>query len=210
MDETFLDAVVLMAVLFNPFLMSAYLHEVMTSLTLRVFTGVLLRAFMISGAAFFLFALCGERFFSDLLQVRFEAFQVFGGVLFLVIALKSITSGAMLIVSLRGTPGHMAGALAMPFMIGPGTVSASVIIGNRLPPAMACGAIATSLALSCVFLLLTKAVFDAVRKRNEQIIERYLEITGRVAALLIGTIAVDMIMRGVGSWIAEISTGGAA
>lgn len=201
--QQFIDSVVLMAVLFNPFLMSGYLHELMAELKFRVFAGVLLRAFAISGVVFFVFALVGESLFQDALKVRFSAFLIFGGLLFLVIALRYMVSGAKMIEALRGPPEHLAGSLAMPFMIGPGTVSASVLIGKQLPPLLACVAIAVSLALSCLFLLVTKAVFDMVRKRSEQVISRYLEMTGRVSAILIGTIAVDMIMRGFDLWLSE-------
>jgi small neutral amino acid transporter SnatA (MarC family) len=38
--------------------------------------------------------------------------------------------------------------------------------------------------------------------RNEQIIQRYIEVTGRIMALVVGTFAIEMIMRGVFSWIA--------
>lgn len=203
MTQQFLDALVLMAVLFNPFLMSAYLHDVMSELSLRQFSGVLLRAFVISGLVFWFFAAAGDHFFESFLQVRFAAFLVFGGVLFAIIALRYMVSGAKMVEVLRGSPEHIAGTLAMPFMIGPGTVSASVVIGNRLPLLLAFLAIAVAMTLSCAFLLLSKILFDGVRHRSEALVERYLEIAGRVAAIVMGTIAVDMIMRGVDMWLHE-------
>lgn len=201
MENSFIDSVILMAVLFNPFLMSAYLHELMSELTTRVFIGILIRAFLISGVVFCIFASVGESFFSQVLQVQFSAFLVFGGIIFLIIAIRFMISGARMIETLRGSPEHVAGSLAMPFMIGPGTVSASILIGNRLLLPSACLAIGVALSLSCVFLALTKAVFDFVKTHNEALVERYLEISGRIAAILIGTIAVDMIMRGLDIWV---------
>jgi multiple antibiotic resistance protein len=203
MSQQFWDSVVLLAVLFNPFLMSAYLHDLMSELSLRAFATVLLRAFAISGVVFCTFALAGDQLFTQVLQVRFAAFLVFGGVIFLIIAIRYMTLGAKMIEVLRGPPEHLAGALAMPFMIGPGTVSASVLIGQRLQASLAFTAIGLAMVISCLFLLLMKIVFDSIRKRSEQLMERYLEISGRVAAILIGTIAVDMIMRGLDLWIGE-------
>lgn len=203
MENQFIDSIVLLAVLFNPFLMSAYLHNVMSELSAGIFFSVLLRAFLISGMVFCLFAVGGDQLFTQILQVRFAAFLVFGGIVFLIIALRYMVSGAKMIEVLRGPPEHLAGSLAMPFMIGPGTVSASVLIGSRLTLLMAFLAIACALVISCVFLMVAKLLYDYVKTRNEAIVQRYLEISGRVAALLVGTIAVDMIMRGIDLWQQE-------
>jgi multiple antibiotic resistance protein len=43
-----------------------------------------------------------------------------------------------------------------------------------------------------------------VRKRQERLVERYVDIVGRISALVIGTIAVDMILRGIDIWLAEL------
>jgi multiple antibiotic resistance protein len=199
----FFDSILLLLVLFNPLLMSAYLHAVMNQLSGGEFLRVLGRAFFISGCVFLVFAAVGDRLFSDVLQVRFAAFLMFGGVAFLIIALRYLVSGAEMIGKLRGEPEHLAGAIAMPFMIGPGTISASVLIGARLPLVWAALAIAVALAASCLMLMAVKWMFDAVHQRNERLVERYIEIIGRASALIIGTIAVDMILKGIDLWLAE-------
>jgi multiple antibiotic resistance protein len=200
---TFIESVLLMLVLFNPFLMSAYLHEIMKDLSASQFFAVLMRAFLISGCVFVLFAVAGDRVFSQVLQVRFAAFLLFGGIVFLVIAVRYMVTGAQFVGELRGTPEHIAGSIAMPFMIGPGTVSASVLIGSRLPAAFAATAIGIALVSSCVLLMAIKMLFNAVKSRNDAIVERYVEITGRIAAIIIGTIAVEMILRGIDLWLIE-------
>jgi hypothetical protein len=52
-------------------------------------------------------------------------------------------------------------------------------------------------------LALLKQLHDVVKPRKEAIIQRYIEIAGRVTALVVGTIAIDMIMRGIGSWASK-------
>jgi small neutral amino acid transporter SnatA (MarC family) len=37
---------------------------------------------------------------------------------------------------------------------------------------------------------------DYVKERNAKLIDRYMEVIGRISALLIGTIAIEMIMVG--------------
>jgi multiple antibiotic resistance protein len=50
-------------------------------------------------------------------------------------------------------------------------------------------------------LIAFKVLHDWVKERNEALVERYVEIAGRVSALLIGTIAVEMMFKGVESWL---------
>ncbi len=193
------ESAVLLFVLLNPFLLCIYLLELIQELDVRRFGRVLVRAAVISGAVFVFFACAGDAVFSRVLHVRFCAFQVFGGIVFLVIAIRFVLVGGQAVSSLRGTAEHLAGSIAMPFMIGPGTVSASVIAGTRLPVALAILAIA---AAPITTVLVLKVLHDFVRARNERLVERYVEIIGRVSALVIGTIAVEMILQGVDSWLA--------
>lgn len=197
----FFNSAILMLVLLNPLLMSAYLIDVIRALDTGMFTRVLARAFVISGVVFLAFAWAGDSIFTRLLQVRFEAFLVFGGLVFLIIAIRFMINGANVIDTLRGPPEHLAGSIAMPFMIGPGTVSASVLTGVRLPMLYAALAIIVALVTSCLLLVVFKRLHDWVRERNEPLVERYVEIAGRISALLIGTIAVEMMMKGVESWL---------
>ncbi len=195
-----LDSILLMLVLFNPLLMAAFLHDVMNRLNFTSFLSVITRAFLISGTVFAMFAIFGELLFTRVLQVRFSAFLVFGGIVFVVIGIRAIVMGADMIGEIRGEQEEMVGSIAMPFMIGPGTISASVLVGTKLSPLMAVTSIAIALATSCLFLLLTKLAYDFAQKRNERLIERYMEIIGRASALIIGTIAVEMIMKGIDQW----------
>lgn len=121
--------------------------------------------------------------------------------IFLLIGVRFVFSGADAMRAIRGQPEHIAGSIAMPFMIGPGTVSASVVIDARLPVLNAAAVIALTLVLTVVLVTVIKVVHDYVKERNARIIDRYMEIVGRLSALLIGTIAVEMIFEGLGSWL---------
>jgi len=190
----------LLFALLNPFLMSIYLIDRITDLGTRVFVRVLARGAMISGVVFMLFAWGGDAIFSQYLQVRFASFQVFGGIVFLLIGVRFVFSGADAMRTVRGQPEHIAGSIAMPFTIGPGTVSASVVIGARLVR-NAAAVILITLALTVLLVIAIKIAHDYVRERNARIIDRYMEIVGRLSALLIGTIAVEMVFEGLGSWL---------
>lgn len=191
----------LMIVLLNPFALSVYLIDILRKCTIVEFARIMFRASGIAGTVFALFALTGEAVFTNVLQVRFAAFQVFGGLLFLVVALRFMLSpGGEALVTLRGEPSHLAGAVAMPFLIGPGTVSAATMAGVRVGPVLGVASIVAALALTGSFLLVFKWFFDAIQAKNTALTQRYVETASRVTAMVLGTIAVEMLFQGLESW----------
>ena len=105
--------------------------------------------------------------------------------------------GADTIGVMRGAPHHLAGTIAMPFMIGPGTISAAVITGIQLSLWQLVLVIFVTLFLTCSLLILMKYAHDHLQHKHSNYIDLYVDIVGRLAALLIGTIAIDMIVTGV-------------
>ena len=68
--------------------MSIYLLPMIRSLGFAQFSKVLIQGALISSVVFLLFAYGGEAVFNRYLQVRFESFQIFGGIIFLIIGLR--------------------------------------------------------------------------------------------------------------------------
>ena len=108
----------LLLVLLNPFLLAVYLLGIIRDLKLAAFSWVMFRAAVISGIVFVCFAWLGDYIFADVLQVRFSSFLVFGGIVFLISGIRFVFQGPEAVELLRGSPEHIAGAVAMPFMIG--------------------------------------------------------------------------------------------
>jgi small neutral amino acid transporter SnatA (MarC family) len=102
---------------------------------------------------------------------------------------------------LRGESEHLAGAIAMPILIGPGTISASVLIGKRHEAIPACGTVLASVLISALIMIALKTLHDYVRPKRERLIQRYIEIVGRITALFVGTVSVEMIMQGGKTWV---------
>lgn len=197
----FIQASMLLFILLNPFLMVVYLLDVFEKLPPETFRHVLLRAGVISFLVFSLFALLGDFLFRNVLQAQFASFQVFGGIIFLLIGLQFLFQGNSAIAALRGESQHIAGAIAMPVMIGPGTIGASIIIGKRLTQFNAVLAVGAAVLTSVLVVILLKYLHDYFRERNERLVDRYIEIVGRAMALVVGTFAVEMIMRGLQGWM---------
>lgn len=183
--------------LLNPFLMSIYMLGIIRNSEARVFNRALIQGSLISFVVFIIFAKTGEAFFHDVLHVRFESFQIFGGIIFLVIGYRYVFEGADTIGVMRGAPHHLAGTIAMPFMIGPGTISAAVITGIQLSLWQLVLVIFVTLFLTCSLLILMKYAHDHLQHKHSNYIDLYVDIVGRLAALLIGTIAIDMIVTGI-------------
>ena len=192
-----LNAFALFFSLLNPFLMSIYMLGIIRNSEAKVFNMALIQGSLISFIVFIIFAKTGEAFFNEVLHARFESFQIFGGFIFLVIGYRYVFQGAETIGEMRGAPEHLAGTIAMPFMIGPGTISAAVVTGVSVPFSGAIAVIALTLILTCSILILMKFGHDHLRYKHAKYIDRYFDIVGRLSALLIGTIAIDMIVNGV-------------
>lgn len=190
----------LLLALLNPFLVIVYLVDLVQKLERSQFRRVLIHAALIASAVFCCFAILGDVVFSTIIQAEFASFQVFGGVVFLLIGIQFVFRGPSAIEILRGESEHAAGAVAMPVLIGPGTISASVVIGKRHDPVLACAAVIAAVIVSIVIMLVLKSAHDFVRPRREALIQRYIEIAGRITALYVGTVAVEMIMQGLRTW----------
>lgn len=201
--EPHVSSFLLLFALLNPFLMSVYLLDLITDLPRPVFLRVLARGALVSAVVFSVFAWTGDAIFSDVLHVRFASFQVFGGIIFLAIGVRFVFSGADALRTMRGQPEHIAGSIAMPFMIGPGTVSASVVVGARLPVLEAVLVVFFTLAVTVALVGAIKLAHDFVKAHNARLIDRYVEIVGRLSALLIGTFAIEMIFEGLGTWLED-------
>jgi len=197
----FIKSTTLLLLLLNPFLIIIYLMDVVQSLDRVQFRRVLIRAGLIAGAVFCCFAVLGDAIFSNLMQAEFASFQIFGGIIFLLIGIQFVFKGPMAIEILRGKSAHLSGAIAMPVLIGPGTISASVVIGKRHEPLFACAAVLTAVVLCLFTIIWLKWVHDYMRPRHESLIQRYIEVAGRITALFVGTIAVEMIMKGIHTWV---------
>lgn len=190
-----------MLTLLNPFLVIIYLVDVVQKLKQEQFHRVLFRAGLIAIAVFCSFAILGDTIFTGLMQVEFASFQIFGGIVFLLIGIQFVFRGPTAIEILRGESKHIAGSIAMPVLIGPGTISASIVIGKRHEPLLACAAVVLAVVICLLVIALLKFLHDSVPATREALIERYIEIAGRITALYVGTVAIDMIMQGIRTWV---------
>lgn len=198
--DMFFKSALLLFILLNPFIMGVYLIDLIRGMALRDFSRQLVFAALISYGVFLLFAWAGESVFEDVLQVRFISFMIFGGITFLVIGVRMILGIGAPIESLNPQNREISGAIAMPFIVGPGTITVSVLTGTQLSFAQAASSIALGLALAIGALVVLKMIFDHAKTRKEVYVGRYMNIAGRVTALFTGTFAIELILKGIERW----------
>ena len=196
----FMENVSLLLILLNPFLIIIYLIDVVRKQTTRRFVKVISRAGAVTIAVLVLFALLGDAVFDRVLKMEFASFQIFGGIVILIIALQYLFKGPDAIAMLRGDSDQVTGAIAMPIMIGPGTISGSIVIGQSTSPLPAALAVALAIVISILMMILIKLLHDKVKTRHESMVQRYIEVVGRIVPLVAGTIAIEMVMIGAQHW----------
>ena len=194
--EHFIKSTWLLYMLLNPFLMSVYLSSLIDKFDRPGFAIIMRRAHIVAMFIFVAFAIAGESIFLNVFNVRFSSFLIFGGIIFLLIGIKSVFHGTTALIETRGKPAHISGAAAMPFMIGPGTISASIMAGGHQSSVMAALSVIAALVLSYLSMTWFKRMLDSVKQRNEMLLQRYLEVSGKIIALFTGTYAIEMIIKG--------------
>jgi len=196
----FLKSTALLLMLLNPFLIIIYLIDVVQRMDRWQFARVIVRAALIATAVFWFFAILGDVVFISVVQAEFASFQISGGIVFPLIGLQFVFRGPTAIEILRGDSKQLAGAIAMPLLIGPGTISASIIAGKKLAPLVACAAVLLAVSVSILIMISLKVLHDFTLPKREALIQRYIEIAGRITALFVGTISIEMIMKGIRTW----------
>jgi small neutral amino acid transporter SnatA (MarC family) len=125
---------------------------------------------------FCLFAITKDLIFQNITQANFASFQIFGGIIFLFIGIQFVFKGVDAVKKLRGKPNRIVGSIAMPILNGPGSISASIVIGERLEAYSAISAIFIAVKASVVIMLLLKILHDFISTRKEKLFKGYIEI----------------------------------
>jgi multiple antibiotic resistance protein len=181
----------------NPFALCLYLQGVMEDLDTAQFVRVLGLASIISLAVFWVFALGGETVLIDLFNLRIEALRVFGGMIFFVVGYNYATRGFRATEMLRGNLDDLPSAIALPFMIGAGTITQAILLGKRHDALMSLSLLFLAVAISFAVVITFHFVRERLRKKYQAVFDRYVNIFSRLNGLLIGAISVQMVVTGV-------------
>jgi multiple antibiotic resistance protein len=197
-----LEAISGFLIMINPFALFLYLRPVMVDLTAYQFRWVLLRASLISLVLFMLFLGTGDAVFTAVLDVRFHSFRLFGGIVIFSFAYIFIVKGSEALIQTREDLSELASGIALPFMVGAGTISLATLLGKKLPFWQGILTLLIILAINYGLIIGLKAIRDHIPSPRFQVaFDKLMAIFLRVNGFFLGAIGVDMIATsGVALW----------
>ncbi|MFP3938228.1 MAG: MarC family protein [Phycisphaerae bacterium] len=200
MSEILEDLIPFLAIL-NPFALCLYTSSVMEDLDFRSVLRVVLGACVISTAVFWVFALTGEALLEGVFRVEPTALRIFGGLIFLIVGYNYVIKGYRGAEVLRGSLEELPSAIALPFMIGAGTITQAIIVGKNHDWHISMVILLLGVTAALGTLVVFKLIRDHMAGARERLFIRYVNILARLNGLLIGAISVKMIVQGLkGLW----------
>ena len=193
-----LTAIIAFLVMLNPFAMFLYLGHIMQELSDRDFRIVLFKASAISFGIFLLFLFVGDALIQKVFQINFESFRIFGGIVIFSFAYFFIVKGEKALVHMMENLDDLAAEIALPFMVGAGTISLTIIMSYKFSFAIGILSLIIILGLNYIFILGLKALKDTIEKKKFRIaFDKNMEILLRLNGFFVGAIGVNMITTGI-------------
>jgi len=194
MIQTFAEFLVLL----SPFALFLYLRPVMQELSNRDFIKVLVKATIISFVIFFVFLATGDFVFNQILNINFESFRIFGGIIIFSIAYLFIMKGQKAFFQLKGSLDNLAAEIALPFLVGAATISLTILMGNRFSTLIGTLLLILILSVNFFVILFLKYLRSLIEKKKLKVaFDKNLEILLRLNGFFIGAIGINMIIRGL-------------
>ncbi len=185
-------------VMLNPFAMFLYLGPIMKELPHKDFVSVLLRASIISMGIFSIFLFAGDFLFQDIFRIDFESFRIFGGIVVFSLAYFYIVHGHKALVRMKTDLDDLASEIALPFMVGAGTISLTLVMAHEFSTVEGLGLLSVILSLNSFMILALKFVRDKIPKQKIKIaFDKNMEIFLRLTGFFLGAIGINMVITGI-------------
>jgi multiple antibiotic resistance protein len=193
-----ISAIIGFLVMLNPFALFLYLKPVMQSLSSQDFNRVFIKASIISFCIFLVFLLFGDYVFTSIFRIRFDSFRIFGGTVLFSFAWLFIVNGKKAFVQIRGDLHEMAAEIALPFMVGAGTISLATLMSKQLPTLYGFLALLIVMITNYGFIMGMKKLRSTIRhQRLKEAFDKIMELLLRVNGFFLGAIGIDMMMTGI-------------
>lgn len=183
-------------VLLNPFALFIYMVPLYKEQGLGVFFKVLFGACMIAAIVYSAFVLFGQSLF-EAISVDFEAFRIFGGIVLVSFALSFILQGKKSMITTRGEIGKIASEVALPFIVGAGTITLSILIGEALSAAQGLLSIWTVMILTFAVVGTLMVFRHKLSSQYNLVFDKNAEILLRLNGFIVGAYGVDLVITGM-------------
>lgn len=191
-------SIVELLVMLNPFALFLYLEPVRRDLNHRQFISVIFKASLISLFVCYLFFFSGEFLFKKVFMIDFESFRIFGGIIIFSYAYFFIVKGQRALIMIKENLDDLASEIALPFMVGAGTISLSILTSYRHPKPIGMLILVCAFVLNFLAIFLMKKVRDSLEgKRLKTAYDKNMEVLLRLNGFFIGAIGINMILTGI-------------
>jgi len=192
------SAVIGFLVMLNPFALFLYLKPVMQDLSDRQFLVVFFRASIISFFIFLFFLILGDFIFQQVFQIYFESFRIFGGIILFSFAYLFIVKGQRGFLQIKEDLNDLASEIALPFMVGAGTISLSILMGDHLMIYESIIALSIIMVINFFFVIGLKEIRQRITSKKFRIaFDKNMDILTRINGFFVGAIGIDMVVRGI-------------
>jgi len=193
-----LELAVSFLIMINPFAQVLYLKSVIDDLDVKTFSLIYAKASIISFAIYVIFALIGDEIFTQFFKIRFESFKIFGGIIIFAYAFSFIMYGAKSMIQTKENLDDLASEIALPFMVGSGTLYLSILIGRSASSfGVILGTIFSIILLNYSLVWLFVFIKDQFRRRQQIAFDKYMGIFMRLNGFFMGAIGIHMILDGI-------------
>lgn len=189
-------------ILLNPFALFIYMVPLYKEQKLGTFFKVLASACFIAFIIYTSFAVFGQGIFQAL-KVDFEAFRIFGGIVLVSFALSFILQGKKSMITTRGEIGSLASEVALPFIVGAGTITQSILIGEAFRSVKGVFIIAIVMIVTFIIVSSLMIARDKIPGKYTVAFDKNAEILLRINGFIVGAYGVDLIVIGVSNLLAR-------
>lgn len=182
-------------VMLNPFALFLYLEPIRKDLSYRSFLKVLLKATLISFSISLFFFLVGDVFFRNFLRINFESFRLFGGIIIFSFAYFFIVKGQRALIVMKEDLDDLASEIALPFMVGAGTISLSILLSQNTSYAVGFLSLVIIFIMNLLVLIFLTSIRKSIHKKKIRIaFDKNMEVLLRLNGFFIGAIGIDMVI----------------
>ncbi|MFO7869246.1 MAG: MarC family protein [Bacteroidales bacterium] len=193
-----LSSIIEFMVMLNPFALFLYLEPIRKDLDHKKFIGVIFKASLISFTVCLLFFFLGEFIFDSIFQIDFESFRIFGGVIIFSYAYFFIVRGQKALIMIKENLDDLASEIALPFMVGAGTISLSILVSYNHPTWKGLSIMIIVFIINFFTIFMLKKIRDNLEgKKWRTAYDKNMEVLLRLNGFFIGAIGINMVLTGI-------------
>ncbi|MCG6187847.1 MarC family protein [Maribellus maritimus] len=193
-----ISSIIEILVMLNPFALFLYLEPIRKDLTHKSYLLVIFKASLISFFVCLLFFFFGDVIFRKIFAINFESFRIFGGIIIFSYAYIFIVRGEKALIMIKENLDDLASEIALPFMVGAGTISLSILLSQKHSYVIGSLALIIIFTVNFLTLFLLKKFRDSIEKRKfKKAFDKNMEVLLRLNGFFIGAIGINMMLTGI-------------